>query len=237
MKLSKFLPGFLFFSLVLISAFTTKAERYKIDVSNFTSLSIDNGFRVVYHNSPDSASFVSFDCSPETAAKIYVTDRKNKLVLQLQIDENLPKNLPTIYVSSPRLENITNSGDSLVVVNLNEKVEKFNAKVIGNGSMEILNLNANSATAKITTGNGSIFIKGTSNSLNLSIAGTGTIDAAEVSAKSVTATAVGPGIIICNPADKLLLYGMSGKIYYVSTPKEIKRRGMGTKALPYDSIH
>lgn len=231
--LKKYLLPLLFVLAIVTEA---KAEKYTIPVENFTHLSIDNGYKVIYHASGDSVSRVVFDCSPELSSKIFVRSKKNTLHIQLEIDENVPRHLPTIYVYSPRLQSVTNSGDSLVVVDLKKCMDKFEAKVIGNGTIDVNNLKAKQATARISTGRGVINLNGTADNLTLSVAGTGKINAENVPALNVSASAFGPGTIICDVKDRLTLSGMSGKIFYLSTPKEIKRRGLGVKALPLDSL-
>lgn len=222
-------------SLTLVPAVSADAARYSLNVADFTSLSVDNGINVEYVCMPDSAGWVAFECEPETASKILLSNNKSNLRVQLDIDEGIPTGIPDIRVYSSSLRSVSNSGDSLVVVNLVNSNDKFTAKVIGNGRIEVHNVNAHKTEAKVTAGRGAIRLDGTTVEARLFIAGTGTIDAGALEAEEVRSSSIGPGHIICRPSKKLAVGGLSGRVYYMTEPEEISRRGM-VKALPIDSL-
>ncbi|MDE6278166.1 MAG: DUF2807 domain-containing protein [Muribaculaceae bacterium] len=224
-------------ALISISfAFVSAAAKYKVDVADFSKLSVDNGVNVIYTCSPDSAGLVVFDCEPDMASKILLINNKSTLRIQIDIDDTIPTGIPTVQVYSAALSYVSNSGDSLVVVNLSVPNDKFTAKVIGNGNLIVNNLEAHNAEAKVTAGRGTIKIGGKTDKAKLLIAGTGRIDAGELRASEVHSSCIGPGHIICRPSVKLAVGGLHGKIYYITEPEEISRRGMGVKALPIDSL-
>ncbi len=222
-------------SLILSSAIGADAARYALNVADFASLSVDNGINVEYVCKQDSAGWVTFECEPDAASKILLSNNKSNLRIQLDIDEGIPSGIPAIRVYSSALKSVSNSGDSLVVVHLINPNEKFTAKVIGNGRIEVHNLNAHKVEAKVTAGRGAVKLDGKTVEARLFIAGTGSVDAGGLEAEEVRSSSIGPGHIICRTTKKLAVGGLSGRVYYMTEPEEISRRGM-VKALPIDSL-
>lgn len=223
-------------AILLGSSLLAGAAEYTLNVADFNALTVDNGVNVTYKCLPDSAGIVAFECEPELASKILLLNNKSNLRIQLDIDEGIPSNLPVVRVYSTGLNSVCNSGDSTVVVTLSHPVDKFTAKVIGNGAVHVHNLDARQAEGKVTAGRGFIHIDGKADKAKLFIAGTGRIDAGNLQSREVRSSSIGPGHIICNPSKKLSVGGLSGHIYYMTEPEEISRRGMGVKALPIDSL-
>ena len=228
--------AFLSVALLSASAALTSAAGYRLNVADFNTLSVDNGVNVTYRCVPDSAGMVVFECDPELASKILLINNKSNLRVQVDIDEGIPQNLPLLHVYSSGLTGVTNSGDSLVVVSLAGPGEKFSARVIGNGTINIHDVNVRQAEAKVTAGKGFISIDGNADKAKLFIAGTGRIDASGLRAEEVRSASIGPGHIICNPSKKLSVSGLSGHVYYLTRPEELRQRGMGVRALPIDSL-
>ncbi len=237
MKIAKNIFRLLAFVFTLFAIEPASGAKYSLNVADFSRLSVDNGVKVVYSCIPDSAGFVVFECEPELASKIILINNKSTLKIQVDIDENLPTGLPLVRVYSSALSSVSNSGDSLVVVNLTSPSERFVAKVIGNGSLEVNGIDAARTDANVTAGRGNIKLNGKSDKVKLFIAGTGSIEARELTANEVYSKSFGPGKVVCNPTSKLFVAGLNGRTYYISEPAEISRRGMGVKALPLDSIN
>ncbi|MDE6311221.1 MAG: DUF2807 domain-containing protein [Muribaculaceae bacterium] len=233
---TKVLRQFLLF-LSVMTLQTAFGAKYSINVADFSRLSVDNGVKVIYSCVPDSAGFVVFDCEPDLASKIILMNNKSTLRVQVDIDESLPTGLPVVKAYSSTLSAVSNSGDSLVVVNLATPCDRFVAKVIGNGAIEVKGINAGRTDANVTAGRGYIKLDGKSDKVKLFIAGTGHIEARNLDAREVYSKSFGPGKVVCNPSSKLYVAGLNGRIYYVTEPEEISRRGMGVKALPLDSIN
>lgn len=227
-----------FFYVLILFIFSTslvsKAAQYSINVADFSELTVENGVNVEYITKPDSAGWVVFETQPELASKVLLSNTKSNLHIQIDVDELVEYKLPTVKVYSTSLKRVTNCGDSTVRVNLAEEVETFNARVIGNGSIYVRGIHAETTDAKITAGRGIIELQGKTENAKFAITGTGIIDALELSAQDVRTTTLGPSRIFCAPTRKLLATGMSGRVYYSTNPAELIRRGMGVKALPLE---
>lgn len=213
---------------------TVRAAEYSINVADFTELTVENGVNVEYKTLPDSAGWVVFETRPELASKVLLSNGKNNLTIQIDVDELIQHDLPTVKVYSSQLTRVTNSGDSTVCVSLSVPVENFSARVIGNGTISVRGIEAKSTDAKITAGRGVIDLEGVTECAKFSVTGTGAINAPQLRAQDIRTTTLGPSRIFCAPLRKLLATGMSGRVYYSTNPAELIRRGMGVKALPLE---
>lgn len=209
--------------------------RYELDVKDFSELKVTDGINVDYVCSPDSAGKAVFFATPDVASQILFVPNKQKLEIQLSDDEKTTRgNLPRVRVYSNILTFVENSGDSMLrVLNVNP-CPKFRARVIGNGRIVVRDIKATQVDASLDTGKGSLVIRGTAETANLSCTGTGSITADDLVAETVKCKSFGTGTIGCAPTKNLSVMGMSGTIYYRGAPA-IKNRSLGVKVLPLDA--
>lgn len=208
--------------------------RYELDVKDFSELKLTDGINVDYVCNPDSAGKAVFFATPDVASQILFVPNKQKLEIQLSDDEKSRRNLPSVRVYSNILTFVENSGDSMLrVLNVNP-CPKFRARVIGNGRIVVRDIKATQVDASLDTGKGSLVIRGTAETANLSCTGTGSITADDLVAETVKCKSFGTGTIGCAPVKNLSVMGMSGTIYYRGNPA-IKNRSIGVKVLPLDA--
>ena len=226
---------FLFFIISIIT-FTGNAQTFQhhvVEVGDFTQLVVNNGVNVDYCSVADSAGLAVFDAPPSITNYIqFKNNGKGKLEIEIELNEDnqYPRNLPTVKVYSRFLTNIENSADSTVrAMNVNAG-PKFKAVLIGNGRLSLKDIYTEELTAKIMTGRGQLAVSGKSQKANLSITGVGAIQADELVAAVVSANVTGPCTIGCNATEGLTVKGTGpGTVYYVGQPKVIKNRSISGK--------
>ncbi len=227
---------------ICIALFTVSAQEstlttYRLNVENFDELTIVDGVNVDYRVNPDSIGYAVFTCDASMASNISFSNKNNHLTIRTNADEYDIPNVPLVTVYSATLHKIENSGDSLVRVFNPVKVETFKAKQIGNGNIEVYNVNANNVDAGITAGKGHITISGTTTRARLRNVSTGPIYAANLHAKSVKCFVFGTGNIDCYPSDNLTAYGAgSGKVFYHFKPEKVSNRGIGVRIIPSEEL-
>ena len=219
----------------LLMAAENDLKRYEVNVGDFSELKVLEGLNVDYKCSEDSNGFVVFNAAPDIASVIMLNNNKSCLELQISTDGIDYDNLPRITVYSRFLNKVENDGDSLVRVLSVAPAASFRATLIGNGGLALHGISTNNFVGAIKTGNGVIAVDGKSTKAHLSIVGTGSIQADDLSANEIKCSLSGTGIIECNPASKLTVvatFGVSsGKVYYRGKP-DIKDRAPGVKILP-----
>lgn len=227
----------IFASLILsISTILTssgeESKRYEIKLHDFEHLEIDNNIRVDYNVNPDSAGYVVFYATPETASRLYFNENPNKKKVDIQCCAECNNNMdyPHLTIYSTNLRKIVNSGDSLVVVNGLTPCERFDATLIGNGRLAVHDISATKVDAKLITGSGQLIITGACTTANLSLTGTGTIQADGLKAVDGKVTVAGTGSVGCDYQEVLTIQGVgTGKIYLRQQPVKIKNHALGIK--------
>lgn len=224
-------------ALVTVTAQESTLTTYRLNVENFDELTIVDGVNVDYRINPDSIGYAVFTCEASMASNISFSNKNNHLTIRTNADEYDIPNVPLITVYSTALHKVENTGDSLVRVFNPIKVETFKAKQIGNGNIEVYNVNAKNVDAGITAGKGHITISGTTTRARLRNVSTGPINAADLQAKSVKCFVFGTGNIDCYPTDNLTVYGAgSGKVFYHFKPEKISNRGIGVRINPSERL-
>ncbi|MBD5180724.1 MAG: hypothetical protein HDT01_05430, partial [Bacteroidales bacterium] len=182
----------------LVAAVTGLAQNIQhhvVEVGDFTHLEVDHAINVDYCSVADSAGLAVFDAAPEITNYIqFKNNGKGKLEIEIELNEDnqYPKNLPTLKIYSRFLTHIENSADSTVRVMSVNAGPKFKAVLIGNGRLSLKDVFTDDLTAKIMTGRGQLAISGKTQKAHLSITGVGAIQADELVAEEVTATVTGP---------------------------------------------
>ncbi len=222
-------------TIALGAALAASAEvnDYKLDVQDFVELTVVDGVNVEYHCNPELAGTAVFSCEPEMASHLMFANHADKLTIQTDATETPIEGVPTVIVYSSNLRRCENSGDSLLVVNLGQHVDKFKIKQIGNGATEVHQLDAEMLDGSVTTGRGAIRVDGTAPKVSFSNVGSGPIDASALSAEQIKCLIFGTGDIKCTPSEKLSIIGAgSGSVYYAGQPTKVSNRSIGVKLQP-----
>lgn len=214
----------------LSSANILAAERYSLDIKDFSELKVVDGINVIHHCNPDSAGIVTFVSDEDISHRILFSNNKNRLKIELVTDGVKITDLPTVTVYSSFLAKAENSGDSTLTIVSPSPAASFKARIIGNGTLIARDLHATQVEGKIDTGRGHMVLTGKTSVAKLSNTGTGKLEAGALMADEVNCTVLGTGPIDCYATEKLSVKGLgSNHIYVKGKPKEIVNRTIGAK--------
>lgn len=218
----------------LIGCLQMNAKEFKLPLSQFNRLYVDDNVNVVYIGGDGSPSRVTYEGDQKYAKAFIITQNGSKLRIQVETAYVDDPQLPTLYVYSDFLENVSLSAETTLTLKSVAPGSKLNLSVMGNGAINAENIHATTVTAAIKSGNGTISVSGNCELANLNMLGNGTIQADRLEATSVNCKIFGTGSIGCWPVNLLKVHGIgSTKIYYKGSP-EIKKKG-GGKLFPLDS--
>jgi len=229
-------PLTLFLSIIIAitaSAGNDNSPRpYEIRANNFTELRVMDGFNVIYKSCPDSAGIVKFTATPAIAPEVMVTpdEKKRRLTVQFSSSGSKTTGLPTLYIYSDSLSRIENDSDSTVTVRNLKPMEKFSARLEGNGTLNVEGIEAVMVNATKFTGNGTLSISGKCDIAKISNTGTGYINAGDLDAGEVKCSLWGTGTVLCKPLKRLSIKGMSATVIYRGDP-EVKSKMWGGKVI------
>ncbi len=231
----------LILSAAVLSAFTVPAvmarvDDYRLNVQDFCELTVVDGVNVDYRCVPDSAGWAVFSCEPEMASHITFGNKAEHLVVKTDADESPIPGIPRVTVYSSSLRKVVNSGDSLLRVFADDPVKVFKIRQIGNGALELHNINAEKVDAGITAGNGHMSIDGNSDKITIRNVSAGCIDASRMVCDEVRCFVFGTGNVHCDSPGKLKVFGAgSGIVYYHGgVPGKVSNRSIGVRAMPYE---
>jgi hypothetical protein len=212
---------------------TAKTNKYEIKIGDFNKIKVYDNIDVIWQCNPDSTGYAVFTCESDVSDAI-LFENNNKGTLKIQVTseyENNPK-LPTIRVYSDFLNQAQNDSESTLTVISPTPSAEFKAEIVGNGTIKVTGLNNTEVVGKVNTGKGKIIFTGTCTTANLNMIGAGIIDAEGLASTNVKCKLLGAGEIYCSPKDVLNVNGIgSTKIYYKTSPEEIKKHG-GGKLIP-----
>lgn len=221
--------------IFFIIAATAQKSSYKLNVQDFCELTVVDGINVEYISRADSTGWVMFECEQDIASKIMFTNNAERLTIQSAADEGPISGMPLVKVYSNSLRRAENSGDSTLRIYVNVPVKKFSAQQIGNGRLDVNNVDVAELTANVAAGNGSLSINGKAQKAKFTNISAGNIDAENLDVNEARCYVFGKGNIFVSPKELLKVYGAgSGKIYYTETPPKITNRGIGVKAQPVE---
>ncbi|MCM1224029.1 MAG: DUF2807 domain-containing protein [Lachnospiraceae bacterium] len=224
-------------AIALASNFASaQTDLYATNVKDFTELTVAGNLNVVYSNSLDSAGIAVYRCEKSVASALTFSNNKNKLKVQVISDTPLPST-PTLYIYSTSLNKAENWGDSTVTVMKNAPTAEFQAKIIGNGIIDVRDIHATEVKASVKAGSGRIVLQGKAQNASYTIMSSGMIEGAELATSNVKCMMWGTGSVECAPADELKIYGMgSGDVFYKGNPNHIKNRAVGVSAIEMLSV-
>lgn len=215
-----------FLNLFISLAAVCRSEIHVVDVGRFDKIKVLDNIDVVFRWVPDSAGMVSYE-DPRHPDELFLFSNKANGMLKIQsANENVLK-LPVLHVYSDFLAGVENSSAGIVDIETMAPCTDFKATQIGNGMINIDDINAMKITASINTGNGSISLSGSCQSAVFKMVGTGVISADRLKADKVQCKILGTGSIGCWPLESLNVMGLgTTKIYYKGNPA-IKKSGGG----------
>ena len=212
----------------------TGSQKYKLDVGRFDKINVVENLNVVFRSNPDSIGMVAFRGNEKVANALLFSNNNGTLKIQIDNPEDESLDFPVIYVYSDFLTSATSSSEGIVRIEGNLAVPKFSAKLIGNGSLTITGINANTVDASLMTGNGTMVLQGKATKANFRVVGTGLINADALETETVKCNFMGGGTLGCWPIKTLDTRGIgTTRIYYKGTP-QIKKVG-GGKIYPLTS--
>lgn len=218
----------IFACIAAISGNAQQLNDYAIKVGDFNKLKISDNCNVVYTANPDSLGYAYFRGERDFADAFIFSNSNGTLKIQVNTEDVGKKGLPTVYVASRFLTDIESSSSMTVSVNTPAPCAVMKANLIGNGTLIVEGVSCDKAEASLKTGNGTLTISGTCRQANLSMLGTGTVQADMLKANEVKCRILGSGTIGCWPVENLSTSGIgSTKIYYKGNPVSIKKKGGG----------
>lgn len=207
-----------------VAASALASTGYVYDVGPFDKVSQLGNINVVYRNVPDSIGLACYYSDTDFSGAIEINNTKGKLNIR-EVKSHDLGDVPTIYVYAPYLTAITNEGDAVIEAELSVTTPTLSVNMIGNGKIVCEGITSPEVSAALTTGHGTIVLRGECEEASFKLTGTGLIQADGLRAEEVKCTAVGTGSIGCWAVNRLDVRGMgSTKIYYVGNP-EIKKFG------------
>lgn len=214
------LSGFMMCGLV-------QAKVYTLNIGQFDKIKVNSNISVVYKNLPDSTGMASYE-APEGNEDIFeLTVKNGTLKIQGAKTQWGNEELPVVYLYSDFLTSVESYSDQNVSVESLAPSFSFSASQVGNGSLNIENVQCTDVSASIKTGNGSVNVSGTCVNATLQMLGTGLISADRLKAENVKCNILGTGSIGCWALKTLNVKGIgTTKIYYKGNP-EIKKTGGG----------
>lgn len=218
----------------LLGCMQMSAKEFKLTLDQFSKISVDDNVNVVYVGGDGSPSRVAYEGDQKYARAFIITQKGNKLRIQVETLFVDDPELPTLYLYSDFLENASLSSESTLTLKSVAPGSKLDLSVMGNGSLVAENIRATKVGASIKSGNGSITVSGHCQTASFTMLGNGTIQADRLEAVTVDCKMLGQGSIGCWPSEELKVRGIGNtKIYYKGSPK-INKKG-GGKLFPLES--
>ncbi len=191
----------------------------QLSVFDFYQLRVYNNFDVVYQQSADSAGMVVVMVAEEEVDNVVCESKKGRLIIKYRGVADKEQMQGSVMVYSTALEEIENHGIGLIEVASPLSGERFQAKVIGNGSIVVPEVDFNTVSANVMTGKGTIRLGGVCQNAELKVTGTGQIEADELKAQEASCRISGNGVIGCYAIKNLKAWVTGrGEIYYRGTP-------------------
>ena len=218
--------------LTAFTVYSQTVKTYIVDVGLFNELLVQNSIPVDYIESKDSVGIATFESIDSTAHSLAFINKKGKLTITLE-----PRTygrdhiIPRITVRSNSLVSATNYGDSLVRITKPSTSLKFQAKIVGNGTLTVTGIESKEVKGIISFGSGRLSLQGICEKAQLDNTGQGVIQAGGLKSHSAICYLMGTGNIDCYATEEVSIKGMgSGTVYYGGNPKEVRNRGLHIKA-------
>lgn len=225
----------LLFVAVLMAGLQMSAREFSLPLGQFNKLSIDDNVNVVYIGGSGTPSRVTYEGDQKYARAFIITQKGEKVRVQVETAYVGDPELPTLYIYSDFLESASLTDEATLTIKSVAPGSSLDLSVMGNGSIVADNVKAIKVGAAIKSGNGTITVSGNCEQATFNMVGNGTIQADRLEAASVNCKMLGNGSIGCWAVNTLKIRGIGNtKIYYKGTP-EIDKKG-GGKVFPLDEI-
>lgn len=199
----------------------------QIAVDDFYKMKVYNNFDVSYRQNADSAGVIVIMAATDDIDKIECVAKKGQLTIKYKGSCDKEQMQGSIIVYSTALEYVENNGLGVVQIASPISGAAFQAKVIGNGSIMGRQIDYGIVKASVLTGSGKVSLTGKCREAELSVTGTGQVEADGLVARDVTCRITGNGVIGCHATQKLSAWATgNGEVYYRGTP-EIKKNSLG----------
>ncbi len=219
---------------VLMGCLQISAKEFTLPVGQFSKVSVDDNVNVVYVGANGTPSRVTYEGDQKYARAFIITQKGEKLRIQVETPYVDDPELPTLYIYSDFLNNASLSAESTLTLKSVAPTSEFSCSIMGNGAIIANDVKATKISAAIKSGNGTITLSGHCEQANFNMLGNGTIQADRLEAVSVVCKTFGSGSIGCWPVNTLNVTGIGKtKIYYKGTP-DIKKKG-GCKLFPLET--
>lgn len=219
------------FILVALSA---SAKEFTLPVGQFSKIQVDDDVNVIYVGGDGTPSRVKYEGDMKYAKAFIISQKGDKLRIQVETSFVEDSDLPTLYIYSDFLKQASLSSEATLKIDQAAPCSEISLSLMGNGTIVANNLKATKIAASIKTGNGTISIEGHCQTAKFSMYGSGTIQADRLEATEVDCNPIiGNGSIGCWPVNELKVRGIgTTKIYYKGNP-EIDKKG-GAKLFKMD---
>lgn len=213
------------FSVVTVQAVETSVKQLSID--DFYKMKVYNNFDVSYRQNADSAGIVVIMAAVEDLPNIECVSKKGLLTVKYKGACDKEQMQGSLIVYSTALEYVENNGIGSIQIAAPISGAAFEAKVMGNGSIMARQIDYGVVEASVMTGRGKVSLMGKCREAELTVTGTGQIEADGLVARDVTCRIRGNGVIGCHATQTLTARATgNGEVYYRGTP-EIKKLALG----------
>ena len=224
-------------SILILAALGMQGVRHDhihtIEVGQFNRIKVTDDVNVVYRCLSDSTGMATFQAPPDMANAFLFSVNGDQLLIQVNTDVVTVADKPTVHVYSDYLTSVENGGNLTLTIHNPRSCPEFKAVQMGNGTIIVEDIEATEVKGRLATGMGKVILSGKCRKADLSILGTGAVQADRLEANEVQCNILGGGTIGCWALDFMKVRGIgSTKIYYKGDPK-IKKSG-GGKLFPLD---
>lgn len=200
------------------------AREFIYNVGPFDQLQQRGDIDVVYRCNPDSTGIAVYASEADYSAALHISNNNGRLMIKELPDHGLGR-VPTLYVYSDFLQQVKSEGNATLDIHLEAATPVLGVSLTGNGRVICDSIAAPKVTASITTGNGTIVLRGHCTEARFNLTGSGLIQADGLQARTVRCNVLGTGSIGCAPEESLDVRGIgTTKIYYSGSPA-IKKVG------------
>lgn len=214
-------------SIVGMQAQTVATSVKQLVVDDFYKMKVYNNFDVSYRQNADSAGVIVVMAATDDIENIECVSKKGQLTIKYKGPRDKEQMQGSIIVYSTALEYVENNGIGSVQITSPVSGAAFQAKVIGNGLIAGRHIDYGIVKASVLTGSGKVVLAGKCREAELSVTGTGQVEADGLVARDVSCRITGNGVIGCHAQKKLTAWATgNGEVYYRGTP-EIKKSSLG----------
>lgn len=218
--------------LVIVTSCTLAQKREIIEknypIQSFTSVEADIVGNIIYTQS--NSVYVTVEGDKELVDKLKVTENNGVLKLTYkQKETNKGKKRLTVYISSPAIEEIEMDGVGNFILEGFVAADNLTIDFEGVGNFEAMYLQSINIKASYE-GVGNLKLGGTTDFLEVTSEGVGSVDTEKLEAKKAIVRAEGVGSVKCFASESIDINNSGiGSVTYYGNPveKNLKNSGIG----------